>query len=52
MRAGVRARIASVGVGLQLQLNRHLTVDTALTQQVAGLQGARTRLALRLNAAW
>jgi hemolysin activation/secretion protein len=51
-RDGVEARIASVGVGFQLQLNRLLALDTALTQQTAGFQGARTRLSLRLSANW
>ncbi|MDD2713897.1 MAG: POTRA domain-containing protein [Simplicispira sp.] len=49
---GTAARIASVGLGFQLQVNRHLAVDTALTRQTAGFQGDRSRLALRLIATW
>ncbi len=49
---GVATRIASVGLGLQLQVNRHLALDTALTRQTAGFQGARSRLAVRLIGSW
>ena len=52
VRDGVAARIASAGLGFQLQLNRQLALDTAVTKQTAGFQGARTRLALRLSATW
>jgi hemolysin activation/secretion protein len=52
VRDGVAARIASLGLGFQLQVSRHLALDTLLTQQVAGFQGARSRLALRLSATW
>lgn len=44
--------IASAGAGLQFQLNRHLAVDTTLARQIAGFQGARTRLSLRASANW
>ncbi|MDB5937649.1 MAG: hypothetical protein JWP77_13 [Polaromonas sp.] len=44
--------IASAGAGVQFQVNRHLAVDATLARQIAGFQGARTRLSLRASATW
>jgi hemolysin activation/secretion protein len=49
---GVSQRIAAVGVGFQFQLSPRVAVDTTLSHQVAGFQGDRTRLALRVSASW
>jgi len=49
---GWSRRIASAGVGVQFQLNRHLAVDATLARQTAGFQGDRTRLSLRASASW
>jgi hypothetical protein len=48
----VSQRIAAVGVGFQFQLSPRVAVDTTLSHQVAGFQGDRTRLALRVSASW
>lgn len=49
---GVSQRIAAVGVGFQCQLSSRVAMDTTLSHQVAGFQGDRTRLALRLSTSW
>jgi len=49
---GVSQRIAAVGAGFQFQLSPRVAVDTTLSHQVAGFQGDRTRLALRVSASW
>lgn len=45
-------RIASVGVGLQFQINRKWSIETALTHQTQGFQGPRTRALVRASASW
>ncbi|MDB5752988.1 MAG: hypothetical protein JWP65_3409 [Ramlibacter sp.] len=49
---GSSRSIASAGAGVQFQVNRHLAIDAALACQMAGFQGARTRLSLRASASW
>lgn len=44
--------IASMGLGFQFQVNRNWALDTTLTRQTVGFQGARTRLSLRASASW
>ena len=48
----VSMRIGSVGVGLQFQMDRRWSVETAVTQQTHGFQGARTRALLRTSLSW
>jgi hemolysin activation/secretion protein len=45
-------RIASAGVGVQFQLARQWSIETALTHQTQGFQGPRTRALLRASASW
>jgi len=45
-------RIASAGVGLQFQISRKWSVETALTHQTQGFQGPRTRALVRASASW
>jgi hemolysin activation/secretion protein len=45
-------RIGSAGVGLQFQMDRRWSIETALTQQTHGFQGSRTRAMLRANVSW
>lgn len=52
IRNGSAQRIASMGMGFQFQVNRNLALDTTLTRQTVGFQGARTRLSLRGSASW
>ncbi|CAN5237624.1 two-partner secretion system transporter CdrB [soil metagenome] len=49
---GSSRSIASAGAGVQFQVNPHLAVDATLARQIAGFQGARTRLSLRASATW
>lgn len=49
---GARQRIASAGVGLQLQLSPRVALDATLSHQLTGFLGARTRPALRVSASW
>jgi hemolysin activation/secretion protein len=48
----VSRRIGSAGVGLQFQMDRRWSVETAVTQQTHGFQGARTRALLRTSLSW
>lgn len=48
----VSRRIGSAGVGLQFQMDRRWSIETALTQQTHGFQGARTRALLRASVSW
>ncbi|OYU32455.1 MAG: hypothetical protein CFE39_03030 [Comamonadaceae bacterium PBBC2] len=48
----VSRRIGSAGVGLQFQMDRRWSIETALTQQTHGFQGARTRAMLRASVSW
>ena len=52
VRDGSARRIASAGLGFQFQVSRNMAVDTTLTRQTVGFQGARTRLSLRASATW
>jgi hemolysin activation/secretion protein len=45
-------RIASAGMGLQFQLDRRWALETVLTHQTQGFQGARTRVLMRASASW
>jgi hemolysin activation/secretion protein len=45
-------RIASAGVGMQFQVHRQWSIETALTHQTQGFQGPRTRALLRASASW
>jgi hypothetical protein len=45
-------RIASAGMGLQFQIDRKWSIETALTQQTQGFQGPRTRALVRASATW
>jgi hemolysin activation/secretion protein len=48
----VSRSIGSAGVGLQFQMNRRWSIETALTQQTHGFQGSRTRAMLRASVSW
>jgi hemolysin activation/secretion protein len=48
----IAQRVASAGMGLQFQLNRKWSVETALTHQIQGFQGPRTRALVRASATW
>ena len=52
LRSDTSHRLASTGLGVQFQVNRYLSVDTALARQMTGFQGSRTRLSLRASCAW
>ena len=45
-------RIASAGLGLQFQLDRKWSIETAWTHQTQGFQGPRTRALVRASATW
>lgn len=45
-------RIASAGLGLQFQMDRKWSIESALTQQTQGFQGPRTRALVRASATW
>jgi hemolysin activation/secretion protein len=48
----IAQRIASAGFGLQFQIDRKWSVETALTHQTQGFQGPRTRALVRASATW
>ena len=45
-------RIASAGMGLQFQLHRKWSIESAWTHQTQGFQGPRTRAQVRASATW
>ena len=52
VKVDVAQGIGSAGVGLQFQIDRRWAIETALSQQTYGFQGARTRALLRASASW